>query len=102
MMYMDDAVKATIDIMKADAASVKVRSSYNLAAFSITPREVFSAIKKLFPDFTISYSPDFRQAIADSWPHSIDDSAARTDWGWQHRFNLEEMTVAMFDGIRGE
>ena len=93
MMYMEDAVKATLDLMEAPAEKVKVRSSYNIAAMSFSPAEIAKAIQKHIPDFTISYQPDFRQAIADSWPKSIDDSRARQDWGWQHQFDLEKMTA---------
>jgi nucleoside-diphosphate-sugar epimerase len=92
MMYMDDAVKATIDLMQAPVAKVKVRSSYNISAMSFSPEEIAAEIKKHIPDFQITYNPDFRQSIADSWPKSIDDSAARKDWGWQHKFGLKEMT----------
>jgi nucleoside-diphosphate-sugar epimerase len=92
MMYMDDAVKATIDLMEAPADKVKIRSSYNIAAMSFSPAEIASAIRQYIPEFSIRYSPDFRQAIADSWPRSIDDSAARKDWGWQHQFDLAGMT----------
>ncbi len=93
MMYMDDAVKATLDLMEAPAEKVKVRSSYNISAMSFSPAEIARAIQKHIPDFTISYQPDFRQAIADSWPKSIDDSRARQDWAWQHQFDLEKMTA---------
>ena len=92
MMYMDDAVKATIDLMEAPANQVKIRSSYNVSAMSFSPAEIAAEIKKHIPEFEISYQPDFRQAIADSWPKSIDDSAARKDWGWNHQFGLKEMT----------
>jgi nucleoside-diphosphate-sugar epimerase len=92
MMYMDDAVKATLDLMNAPAEKVKVRSSYNIGAMSFCPAEVATEIKKHIPDFEITYNPDFRQAIADSWPKSINDSPARIDWGWNHQFDLEEMT----------
>jgi nucleoside-diphosphate-sugar epimerase len=92
MMYMDDAVKATLDLMQAPADKVKVRSSYNISAMSFSPDEIAAEIKKHIPEFQISYNPDFRQAIADSWPKSIDDSPARKDWGWQHKFGLKEMT----------
>ncbi len=92
MMYMDDAVKATIDLMEAPAEKVKVRSSYNVSAMSFSPKEIAAEIKRHIPEFEISYQPDFRQAIADSWPKSIDDSAARKDWGWNHQFGLKEMT----------
>lgn len=100
MMYMDDAVNATIQIMRVPSEHVKVRSSYNVAAFSVTPEQVTRSIREVNPDFEVLYKPDFRQAIADSWPHSIDDSAARKDWDWKHQFGLDEMTAAMFDGIR--
>lgn len=93
MMYMDDAVKATLDLMEAPREKVKVRSSYNIAAMSFCPAEIAAEIQKHIPDFKISYAPDFRQAIADSWPQSIDDSQARQDWGWQHQFGLTEMTA---------
>lgn len=92
MMYMDDAVKATIDLMEVPAEKVKVRSSYNISAMSFCPAQIAATIKKHIPEFEIIYKPDSRQAIADSWPKSIDDSTARADWGWQHRFGLEEMT----------
>ncbi len=92
MMYMDDAVKATLDLMEAPAEKIKIRSSYNIAAMSFCPEEVANEIRKHIPEFSISYAPDFRQAIADSWPKSIDDSRARTDWGWQPQFELPEMT----------
>lgn len=93
MMYMDDAVKATLDLMEAPADKVKIRSSYNISAMSFSPDEIAAEIKKHIPEFTISYAPDFRQAIADSWPKSIDDSAARGDWNWNHAFGLPEMTA---------
>ena len=93
MMYMDDAVKATIDLMQADVDKVKVRSSYNISAMSFTPGQIAAAIQKHIPDFKINYSPDFRQAIAGSWPNSIDDSVARTDWAWQPQYDLDTMTT---------
>lgn len=92
MMYMEDAVKATIDLMEAPAEKIRIRSGYNISAMSFCPAELAEEIKKQIPDFTISYQPDLRQAIADSWPGSIDDSRAREDWGWHHQFNLKEMT----------
>jgi nucleoside-diphosphate-sugar epimerase len=95
MMYMDDAIQATIDIMKAEAEEIKIRSSYNLAAISFTPTEIAAEIKKNIPDFEITYKPDFRQQIANSWPASIDDSCARADWGWKHQFDLTSMTKEM-------
>lgn len=99
MMYMDDAIKATISIMQAPADDVKIRSSYNLSAMSFTPKEIAQSIKKQIPEFTIGYEPDFRQAIADSWPASIDDSCARNDWGWKHDFDLEKMTAVMLENL---
>ena len=95
MMYMEDAINATIKIMQADAESIKIRSSYNLAAISFTPTEIANEIKKHIPDFEITYQPDFRQKIADSWPASIDDEFARKDWGWKHEFDLSEMAAEM-------
>ena len=99
MMYMDDAIKATIQIMQADADKVKIRSSYNLAGMSFNPKEIAEEIKKHYPDFTIDYAPDFRQKIADSWPASIDDEQARKDWNWKNDYNLKSMTVEMFDKL---
>lgn len=100
MMYMDDAIAATIQIMQAPAEQIKIRSSYNLAAMSFTPTEIAAEIQKHIPDFTISYAPDFRQKIADSWPASIDDSRAREDWGWNHHFVLDNMTVDMLEHLK--
>lgn len=100
MMYMDDAIAATISIMQADKEKIKIHSSYNLAAMSFTPSEIASEIKKHVPDFSISYKPDFRQQIADSWPASIDDSAARNDWGWRHEYDLAKMTVVMLENLK--
>ncbi|RAR49609.1 L-threonine 3-dehydrogenase [Flavobacterium lacus] len=100
MMYMDDAIRATIEIMQAPAEKIKIRSSYNLSGVSFTPKEIAEEIKKHIPDFTISYKPDFRQKIADSWPGSIDDSTARTDWGWKHNFDMGLMTVEMLENLK--
>jgi nucleoside-diphosphate-sugar epimerase len=100
MMFMEDAIKATIDIMEAPAENIKVRSSYNLAAMSFTPAELAAEIKKHIPEFKISYEPDFRQEIANSWPGSIDDSAARKDWNWKNDYNLESLTTAMLEGLK--
>jgi nucleoside-diphosphate-sugar epimerase len=100
MMYMDDAIRATIEIMQAPAERIKIRSSYNLSAISFTPNEIAAEIKKHIPEFTISYQPDFRQQIADSWPASIDDSAAREDWNWKHEYDLAEMTNVMLENLR--
>ena len=99
MMYMDDAIKATIQIMQADADTIKIRSSYNLAAMSFTPKQLAEEIATHYPAFTITYAPDFRQKIADSWPASIDDSAAREDWGWRNNFDLKSMTTEMFKNL---
>jgi len=100
MMFMDDAIKATVDIMEAPAEKVKVRSSYNLSAMSFTPKELAIAIKDELPEFKIGYNPDFRQEIADSWPSSIDDSEARADWGWNHKYDLKKLTQTMLEGLR--
>ena len=100
MMYMDDAIAATIKIMQAPSERIKIRSSYNLAAMSFTPAEIAAEIKKHLPKFNISYSPDFRQKIADSWPSSIDDSYARKDWNWSHSFNIESMTNDVLKNLR--
>ena len=95
MMFMEDAVKATLDIMNANTNDVKIRSSYNLSAISFTPQELATEIAKQIPEFNISYTPDFRQKIADSWPNSIDDSSARQDWNWNHSYDLEAITNEM-------
>lgn len=88
MIYIDDAIKATISIMQANRDQIKVRTSYNLSAVNFTPAELANAIRKHIP-LEMNYQPDHRQAIADSWPNSIDDSEARKDWGWSHNFGLE-------------
>lgn len=100
MMYMDDAIKATIGIMQAPSEQIKIRSSYNLSAMSFTPEQIANEVKKHFPDFTINYEPDFRQKIADSWPESIDDSSAREDWNWSNDFDLSSMTKEMFKNLK--
>ena len=100
MLFMEDAIKATIDVMQAPSDSIKIRSAYNLAAMSFTPKDIFKSIKAHIPEFSISYHPDFRQAIADSWPSSIDDSEARQDWNWKHRYDLEQMTIEMLKHLR--
>ncbi|MBZ9728175.1 NAD-dependent epimerase/dehydratase family protein [Salegentibacter sp. JZCK2] len=99
MMYMDDAIKATVDIMEAPSEKVKVRSSYNLSALSFTPKDLAEAIEKEIPEFKIAYEPDFRQKIADSWPSSIDDSEARKDWQWEHDFDLQSLVKEMLNGV---
>jgi len=100
MMFMDDAINATVAIMQAPSDAIKIRSSYNLAAMSFTPKDISEAIKKHIPDFEISYKPDFRQHIADSWPKSINDTSARTDWNWNHEYDLEKMTSEMIIQLR--
>lgn len=95
MIYMDDALRATLELMEAPADNITVRTSYNLAGMSFTPAELAASIQHYFPDFKVTYAPDFRQAIADSWPKSIDDSVARKDWGWKPAFNLPKMTREM-------
>lgn len=99
MMYMPDAIKATIELMEADANKISVRTSYNLAAISFSPKEIAAQIKKYIPDFAIDYKPDYRQQIADSWPQSIDDSVARKDWGWKHEYDLTRMTEDMLNNL---
>jgi len=99
MMYMDDAIRATIGIMQADKENIKIRSSYNLSAMSFTPKEIALEIAKVQPGFSIDYELDFRQEIANTWPTSIDDSHARKDWGWQHEFDLESMTKVMLKNL---
>jgi len=95
MMYMPDCIKATIDLMNADLKKLKHHADYNLAAMSFTPKEISDEIKKHLPKFTITYKPDFRQAIADSWPKSIDDSVAREEWGWKPSYDLKTMVRDM-------
>ena len=100
MMFMDDAINATVNIMLAPPQKIKIRNAYNLAALSFNPQELAASIQKHIPDFTINYKPDFRQAIADSWPASIDDAVARKDWGWQHTIDLDKMTKIMIDNLK--
>ena len=95
MIYMDDALRATLELMDAPADKITIRTSYNLAGMSFTPAELTASIQQHFPDFKVTYAPDFRQAIADSWPKSIDDSVARQDWGWKPAFDLPKMTHEM-------
>ncbi|GAA0871561.1 NAD-dependent epimerase/dehydratase family protein [Gangjinia marincola] len=102
MMYMDDAINATIQIMETAEANINVRSSYNLAAISFTPEEIAREIKEHLPEFSVSYAPDFRQAIADSWPSSIDDTAAQEDWGWSSTYDLKKMVQVMIEGLRSD
>ena len=99
MMFMDDAIRATIQLMDAPADRLRIRSAYNLGGISFTPEEIASSIKKHLPAFEITYEPDFRQAIADSWPNSIDDSYAQQDWDWKLGFDMELMTREMLENI---
>jgi len=100
MMYMPDALRAAIQIMEADAGRVKLHIGYNLAAMSFSPRELAAEIRKHIPNFRVIYSPDSRQKIADSWPESIDDSAARMDWGWKEEYDLKKMVEDMLLRLR--
>lgn len=100
MMYMDDAIKATLLLMAADQEKLTVRSSYNLGAMSFAPEDIAAEIKNHIPDFQMSYAPDFRQAIADSWPSSIDDTQAQKDWGWQAEYDLERTTLEMLQHLK--
>lgn len=103
MMYIDDAIKGTIDLMEAPAENINVRTSYNFGAINFTPEELAAEIKKLYPDFTCTYDPDpVKQAIAESWPESIDDSDARADWGWKPEFDLPKMTQVMIEGLKNK
>jgi nucleoside-diphosphate-sugar epimerase len=99
MLFMPDAVRATIELMEADRDKLRIHSSYNLGGFSVNPNDIFQEIKKHIPDFSVTYNPDFRQAIADSWPQSIDDSYARKDWGFNYDYDLERMTGVMLEEI---
>jgi nucleoside-diphosphate-sugar epimerase len=99
MMYMPDAIRATMEIMQAPKEKISVRTSYNVAAISFSPADVYAAIQKRFPEFQIKYLPDYRQEIANSWPHSIEDGAARNDWGWQPDYDLEKMTEDMLEHL---
>lgn len=99
MMYMPDAIRATVDIMNADANALSVHSSYNLSGMSFSPKLVAESIKKYVPDFEITYDVDFRQKIAETWPGSIDDSVARKEWGWKEEFDLDAMTQDMLKNV---
>lgn len=95
MVFMEDAIRATIELMQTPKENIKTRTSYNLGSMSLNPSEIYEAIKKQHPSFEIQYQPDFRQVIADNWPKSIDDKEARNDWGWEPKFNLKSMTSVM-------
>ena len=99
MMYMPDAIKATLELMEAPEEKIKIRTSYNISGMSFSPKEIAAEIKKHIPEFTISYKPDYRQQIANSWPQSIDDSVARNDWGWKEDYDLPAMTKDMFENL---
>ncbi len=101
MIYMDDAIRATLELMEAPADKIRERTSYNLAGMSFSPREIAESIRREVPGFEVDYQPDFRQAIAESWPESIDDAPARNDWGWRPRFDLDTMTRDMLVNLRG-
>jgi len=100
MMYMSDAIKATIDIMDAPAEKIKIRSSYNISAMSFNPAEITAEIQKHIPGFKVSYKPDFRQQIANNWPASIDDDEARAHWGWKHAYDLPKMVSDMLHHLK--
>ncbi len=102
MMYMPDALRATIELMEAPAEKVKIRSSYNVSGVSFDPEEIAASIRAFIPEFTISYKPDFRQAIADSWPKSINDAEARAHWGWKPEYDLQAMTKDMLENLGKE
>ena len=99
MMYMPDAIKATLELMEAPESKIKVRTSYNISGMSFSPQEIAAEIKKHIPEFEVFYKPDYRQQIANSWPQSIDDSVARNDWGWKEDYDLSRMTKDMFDNL---
>lgn len=99
MMYMEDAIRATIELMETKEENVKIRSSYNLSGCSFSPKQISDAIKKLQPEFSIDYAPDFRQAIADTWPNSINDASAQKDWGWKVKYDLNEMVEKMLSNL---
>ncbi len=99
MMYMTDAIRATIDLMEAPKESVKIRSSYNISGISFTPEDIYNTIQSILPTFKIEYNPDFRQKIADSWPKSINDTEASKDWGWKAEFNLDKTTKIMLENV---
>lgn len=102
MMYMDDAIGGTINLMTANKDKIRIRTSYNFSAFSFTPAELVTEIRRISPNFKVSYNPDFRQKIAESWPRTIDDRVAKADWGWRPKYNLTRMTKALYRGIKNK
>jgi nucleoside-diphosphate-sugar epimerase len=102
MMYMPDAIRATMELMEAPAENIKIRHSYNISGMSFSPVEIAASIKKHIPEFEVTYQPDYRQTIADGWPQSIDDGVARDHWGWKEEFNLERMTADMLANLQPE
>ncbi|MBQ0735054.1 NAD-dependent epimerase/dehydratase family protein [Aquimarina celericrescens] len=100
MIFMDDTIRATLELMDAPKEDIKIRTSYNVAGISFSPAEVVAEIRKLYPDFKVKYEPDFRQDIAASWPKTIDDSAAAKDWGWKPEYNLEMITQTMIQKLK--
>jgi len=99
MMYMPDALRATIELMEAPAENISIRHAYNLGGMSFSPKEIAASIQQHIPEFSISYKPDYRQQIADGWPQSIDDSVARNDWGWKEDYTLQSMTADMLENL---
>ena len=99
MMYMPDAIRATLELMNAPADKISVRTSYNVSGMSFSPKEIANSLQKHIPEFTIQYKPDYRQSIADSWPQSIDDTIANNDWSWKPQYDLDKMTVDMLENL---
>jgi nucleoside-diphosphate-sugar epimerase len=100
MIFMEDAIRATIEIMEAPIEKITVRTSYNMASMSFTPEEIANSIMEIYPDFKIEYEPDFRQDIASKWPQSIDDSKAQEDWNWKPEHDLKSMTAIMVEKLK--
>jgi nucleoside-diphosphate-sugar epimerase len=100
MMFMDDAIRATIELMEAPIEQLRIKSSYNIGGISFTPKDIAVSIQEHMPEFTICYAPDFRQAIADSWPKSIDDSYAQKDWKWKSQYDLTDLTKEMLENTK--
>ncbi|MCC5916807.1 MAG: NAD-dependent epimerase/dehydratase family protein [Cryomorphaceae bacterium] len=100
MMYMNDAIRATVNLMRAEKEKIHIRTSYNLAGISFSPKELHAAIKTTLPEFEVDYAPDFRQDIANSWPASIDDSSAQNDWDWKPKYDLKTMCAEMIEGVK--